>query len=51
VIDNKKRAEINKIMDRFNEMLEDPDLQREVQEFVRVVNQLTPEQLNRRFTI
>lgn len=51
MIDNKKRAEINKIMDRFNEMLEDPDLQREVQEFVRVVNQLTPEQLNRRFTI
>jgi tripartite-type tricarboxylate transporter receptor subunit TctC len=51
VIDDKRRAEINEIMDRFNEMLKDPDFQRDVQEFVRTANRLTPEQLNRRFTI
>ncbi|MDI9399821.1 MAG: hypothetical protein QM433_09795 [Euryarchaeota archaeon] len=51
VIDNKRRAEINEIVDRFNEMLTDPDFQREVQEFVRTTNRLTSEQLERRFTI
>mgnify|MGYP001096591805 CR=1 FL=1 len=51
MIDDERRAKINEIMDQFNEMIKDPDFQREVQEFVRNANRLTSEQLNRRFTI